>query len=141
MRHFAFTGTRKGLTAAQHAALEVVLRDLKAEGFTIAHNGSAIGADLQAALLCRALGFHIVAHPSKAASATAEIPFDETHPPRTSKKRDRDMVAAAELLVACPVREEEDISSGTWYTIRYAQRRGVPVRFVWPDGSNRSWPP
>ena len=134
-RAFAFTGTRKGLTPPQKASLEQVLRGLRAEGFTVAHNGSAIGADLEAALLCREIGFHIVAHPSSLRTATAEIPFDETFEPRDAKRRDRDMVRAAELLVACPVREEEDISSGTWYTIRYAQKRGLPIRFIWPDGA------
>lgn len=134
-RSFAFTGTRKGLTPAQRASLQRVLERLHAEGFTIAHNGSAIGADYEAALICRSIGFYIIAHPSSLVTATAQIPFDETHPPAGAKKRDRDMVRAAEVLVACPVRPAEDVSSGTWYTIRYAQKQNVPVKFVWPDGT------
>ena len=134
-RSFAFTGTRKGLTPAQHASLQRVLEQLHAEGFTVAHNGSAIGADYEAALLCRSVGFHIIAHPSNIVTATARIPFDETHAVTGARQRDRDMIHAAELLVACPVREEEDVSSGTWYTIRYAQKQNLPVKFIWPNGA------
>src|SRR5688572_23267984 len=44
------------------------------------------------------------------------------------------MVREAEVLIACPAGREPKHGSGTWFTIRYAQKRGVPVMFVWPDG-------
>ena len=134
MNAFAFTGTRAGLTAAQHAALERELLRLRDAGFDVAHNGAAIGADLEAALLCKKVGFRIIAHPSNLITKTAEIPHDEIHEKAAPKKRDRAMVDAAEILVACPGAREPVKGSGTWYTIAYARRRGVPVRFVWPDG-------
>lgn len=135
MKAFAFTGTRQGLTATQHAALEKELLRLRDEGYGVAHNGSAIGADLEAALLCRQIGFRIVAHPSSLITMTAEVPSDELREKAGAKKRDRAMVQEAELLIACPGAREAVQGSGTWYTIGYAERRGLPVRFVWPDGA------
>lgn len=47
--------------------------------------------------------------------------------------RNRDIVEAAEVLIACPDGPERQ-RSGTWATIRHALRVGKPVVIVWPDG-------
>lgn len=136
-RAFAFTGTRRGLTQLQEAALEGVLTRLLDEGYAVAHNGSAIGADEQAAKMCTRLGFRVVAHPSTLETQTAEIAADERRKAKAPLTRNKDMVRESSLLVACPATAEPDEHSGTWWTIGYAKKRGIPVAFVWPDGSVR----
>ena len=71
-------------------------------------------------------------------SRTTALP--SVHEKAAPKKRDRAMVDEAEVLIACPGALEPVQGSGTWYTIGYARRRGVPVRYVWPDGKVTSEP-
>lgn len=87
------------------------------------------------ARMCYEIGFDVVAHPSTLVTQTADIPCTESRAPAAPLKRNRAMVKESDLLVACPSGREERAGSGTWWTIRYAEKRGVAVRHVWPDGS------
>ena len=46
-------------------------------------------------------------------------------------------VLPASFLIALPHTARESIRSGTWTTIRYARKRGVPIALILPMGQIR----
>ena len=127
-----FTGTRRGMTAAQRAACAALLARLAP---AVVHHGDAVGADAEMHALALAAGVPVVVHPPENPSHRAFCEGGEVREPRPHTTRDRDVVDATDLLLGTPAApEEEGPHSGTWYTIRYAKRRGRPIIIVWPDG-------
>lgn len=127
-----FTGTRRGMTAAQRAACAELLARLTPE---VVHHGDAVGADAEMHGLASAAGVPVVVHPPVNPSHRAFCQGGEVLEPRPHKARDRDVVDDTDLLLGTPgALEEQDPHSGTWYTIRYAKRSGRPIIIVWPDG-------
>ena len=133
-----FTGTRGGMTTEQHRSFIAWIRDAAATEF---HHGCCIGSDADAAEVAssRDLGFarpRIVAHPpinNSKVSATEQMFADETRPPLDYLTRNRNIVDACDVLLACPKGPEER-RSGTWSTIRYARKCGKRVVIFWPNG-------
>lgn len=134
-----FTGTRDGMTSEQHRAF---IRWVKAAGVTELHHGCCIGADVDASEVATSapdLGFRkprIVAHPPTnraKVSLTEEQMADEIRPRADYLTRNRNIVDACDVLLACPKGPEER-RSGTWSTVRYARKQGKRVVIFWPDG-------
>lgn len=131
----AFTGTQIGCTDAQVAALA---RTLVALGCGVLHHGDCIGADEVAHRVARAMGARIELHPPRNGSKRARCEMlrgEVVRPEGEYLARNRAIVDAGEVLVACP-REEtgEELRSGTWATVRYARRLGRPVLIIRPSG-------
>jgi len=104
-----FTESRHGMSNDQRLQLMTVLESLgDAREF---HHGAAAGADTEAAVIARSLSYNVIAHPA------GENPLDRNH----------DIVAEAEILIAAPKTDQEVLRSGTWATIRYARKKGIPV--------------
>jgi hypothetical protein len=133
-----FTGTRDGMADAQFVRFRQCFSESHAGEF---HHGCCVGADEDAALQIAdsyALLVKIVGHPSDIASLTSAEAVRRSHqtlPARPALERNRDIVDACDLLIACPKGPEER-RSGTWATIRYARKVGRPVVIVWPDGTS-----
>jgi hypothetical protein len=128
-----FTGTRHPLPDEQHTALcELVTRLNCGWSIVEAHHGDCVGADALFDLCCSNLGIVRHAHPGPG-KHRAFCPADVVHPTRLYMERNRDIVRAADLLIACP-RGPEVRRSGTWATVRHARFYGVPVTFIWPNG-------
>ncbi len=131
-----FTGTRNGLTSAQRVSLKAQLKLLSAVD---AHHGCCVGADTEFVELCAVAlnGLErIVAHPgdlNALTDADALAMSDVQHKPKTNMARNRDIVDACSLLLACP-KGPEEVRSGTWMTIRYAAKQKRPCLIIWPDG-------
>lgn len=109
-----FTGTRHGMSIRQRVQLGKTLSLLR--GYRLAtecafHHGAAVGADEQAGKIASLASFVIVEHPA------AGNPL----------RRNREMVAMADIVVAAPASDAEELRSGTWATIRYARKACVPV--------------
>jgi len=136
----AFTGTRRGLTDAQRSALRVVLAGYP--GATL-HNGCAEGADEECLELVYSgiLGrCSVVLHPAHLLrfiwAQSWQVGFNghaDLRGVAGPLERNRRMVDAASVVIACPHGPEER-RSGTWSTVRYARKRGRDVVIVWPDG-------
>lgn len=113
----AFTGTRQGMSAAQRRSVAAWINLLnQAHIFREFHHGAAIGADQEAVAMADDGHVKIVEHPAGADPLA----------------RNRAMVDLCDLLIACPAKRQEELRSGTWATIRYARRQGVPTLTVWP---------
>ena len=135
-----FTGTRHGMTAAQKQGFASLVIQLQPTEF---HHGSCLGADVEAAVIVRGEMVNkckIVAHPGPDEDDWQEPSGvdDETLPGKTHFARNRDIVAACDLLIACPIINVPMNHGGTWYTINHARKMGKPVRIVQPDGELRA---
>jgi hypothetical protein len=133
LKKIGVTGTRRGLVAAQRAALLGLMQAFG--GACQLHHGDDMGVDAEADVLARALGWRVVTHPPLLSGHRAYRASAEPRQPRPFLERNRDIVAEVGGLLACPGMMVEEQRSGTWATVRYARERGVPVVIVWPDGS------
>lgn len=130
-----FTGTREGLSDAQKVAFEEYML-----GLTVLdefHHGCCVGADGYAGVwVYETILTRCVGHPSDIKSMTDGEALARCHQirdPLPPLKRNRNIVDACELLIACPKGPEEQ-RSGTWATVRYARKVGKRVVIVWPNG-------
>lgn len=140
MIHIGFTGTRHGIS--QKAALRLA-RLLKTchdryNGDITLHHGDCIGADAAAHDMAQKLGWQLEIHPPtqmryRACCEGAEL----VHAPLGYLTRNSRIVAASAFLIACPILwiTPNSVSrSGTWYTIREAQRFCKKVYVIVPTG-------
>jgi hypothetical protein len=133
-----FTGTRRGMSALQLAA---VAERLCVPGLEQVHSGDCIGADAQFhALAIVVPGKPVIhGHPPEDPRYRAFLTYNVENPPRPYLVRDRDIVAASTHVVACPGEfVEVRRGSGTWATIRYAIAAGRPLDIIFPDGAVRT---
>lgn len=135
-----FTGTREGMTQAQRQQFVHVLdQALERERVDEFHYGGCVGADAQAAALARWIGFAAVLHPANDVAARWIAPKPEwtvrVRPARPALDRNRDIVDACDLLIVAPRLMREERRSGTWQTVRFAERIGHDYLIVWPDGT------
>lgn len=128
-----FTGTRLGMTREQRDRCWGAVRDLHPEEL---HHGDACGADAEMHQLARELVIRVVVHPPINDSQRAYCNGDELRDALPYMARNRSIVDETDLLLAIPHGPAADAPrSGTWRTIRYAERRGKPVLIIHPDGS------
>ncbi len=138
-----FTGTRELLAEPQYQALLAVLIELEPDEL---HQGCCVNGDEAATVIA---SFElprrpwIVAHPptdTKLVSAASLMFSDEKRKPLPYLARNRAIVDATSILVACPKGPEEMQGSGTWATIRYARRLGRATKIIWPNGQIKHIP-
>lgn len=140
MIHVGFTGTRKGMTIAQHSAVvKIMLRQYARKKHYgedyMWHHGVCIGADQQVHILARIFEFNIHGHPPKDDSLEANCSgFTLVAFPEPYIIRNHHIVDACYLLVATPKEHEEVQRSGTWATIRYARTQSKDVIVINPLG-------
>jgi hypothetical protein len=134
-----FTGTRENLTDAQIGWLFQRLED--ADQPTV-HHGACVGADqtVHAAALDTALKVHVWPPTNMKLVATECLtphPWVIVHPRMPYFNRNREIVNAAQQLVALPKHEEQPGPmnwGGTWYTVDFAQRMNKRVTICYPSG-------
>lgn len=142
-----FTGTSRGASPFQLAALEEKLKALQADGFDELHHGQCIGADEQAAAIAKKLGFRVVSHPGTIRDPKNTMyrsdfaGNDETREARPTVQRDHDIVDETEMMLATPPTREELLRSGTWTTVRYARKVGRLVELILPPFVPPKWAP
>jgi len=148
-----FTGTKDGMSIEQKRLLEEHFTALL-EGYDWIefHHGDCIGADAQAATMLRVLSnklrmmkqatcqVTIIAHPgypvrdpedTRWRAFTAEI-NDEIREAKPFIARDHDIVDETDELLATPLTREEQVSSGTWTTVRYARKKKKKITIINP---------
>lgn len=130
-----FTGTQTGTGDDQLGSLIEIVEGLD---FEKAHHGDCIGADEEFHVILRMVAehVHIVGHPPSNPKYRAFCDFDFTHDEHEFLVRNRHIVRASDLMIACPSGTKEIMrGSGTWATIRYARKEGVPLVIIWPNGT------
>ena len=109
----------------------------------VLHHGDCVGADLQAHLLAYSHGWQVEIHPgADAEGASPKRAFSENkefrhvraiHVPAPYMERNMDIVVSSILLLSCPGGPEKQ-RSGTWSTVRAAERMARMAVIFMPDG-------
>ena len=127
-----FTGTQKGMTEEQRKVLDSLLMTEEA---TEVHHGDCVGADAELHDVAINRGLNVVIHPPirEAKRAFCKDALLVTQQ-KSYLDRNKDIVDAAEVLIATPKEYTPQIRSGTWMTIRYAIQQQKRVIIIYPDG-------
>ena len=126
-----FTGTQKGMTRAQRSVLTSLLIIHDGEF----HHGDCVGADAQAHDYAKGFGYTTVIHPPIKPAKRAFKDGDHVLPHKDYLDRNKDIVRAADMLIAAPAQMRDELRSGTWSTVRYARKLGRVVHVILPDGT------
>jgi hypothetical protein len=129
-----FTGTQDGITPPQFDLLVEVLQEL--HEVTEAHHGDCIGADREFSVIvdCIFGTGKIHVHPPTDNKKRAFVRSDTIYNPFPFLVRNKNIVNATDILIACPKGMNEEVRSGTWATIRYARKQKGVIVILWPDG-------
>jgi hypothetical protein len=131
--HLGITGTKKGVTEPQFDIVKSFI--LEDTTVTHLHEGDCVGVDHQVTLLFQEYkpNVQIVCHPPIKPHYRAYGPYDILNEEKDYLVRDKDNVDESDYLWACPDGAER-IRSGTWTTVRYARKKGIPITIIMPNG-------
>lgn len=140
MFNYGFTGTSHGMTSEQLEAFRELVLGVAFRNMIFQHGG-CVGADEAAHdVVVELPGVRTVVRPgvTKTGMRYKRGMFNNAHFVHEEKPfldRNRDIVDTSDILIVCPRTMSEELRSGTWATVRYAQKVGKPIIIVWPDGS------
>jgi hypothetical protein len=98
-------------------------------------HGDAIGGDAEFDGICKSHGVFTTCRPSAIISQRANTGALELQAPCLPLVRNVNIVEDVSFLIAAPLRDNEELHSGTWATVRYARLRGVPHTIVFRNGT------
>jgi hypothetical protein len=101
-------------------------------GATELHHGDCVGSDKAAHEVARQLNLRIVIHPPVNGALRAYCVGDELRPEYDYLDRNRHIVEDTDWLIALPDGPER-ARSGTWSTVRYADRLAKPKSVFLPE--------
>lgn len=131
VRSVGFVGVRGGLTYAQFRALSRILIDRDLPGAVSGVEAIVHGADGWGDGDFDRIARWMTPTPQLVIVGRA----GEGGPPASAAARNRAVVNACDLLLACPPVAVEETRSRTWAAVRYARRVGRPVVLLYPDGT------
>lgn len=127
-----FTGTSHGMTDAQRATVTRLLHGLEPNEV---HHGDCIGSDAEFHYIAVAMNLLVHVHPPNKDSKRAYCRNAYySHEPKPYLVRDVDIVNASDVVIATPGTAEEQVRSGTWYTVRQARKFKRTIYVVLPSG-------
>ena len=130
--HAGGTGTRSKITVKQEMALVLQLERFKNQGYTNWHHGDCTGFDEASHYHAKAMGFIVEVHPPEDPKFRAFCEGDIMHPEAPYAVRNQAIVDAVSHMLAAPTTERPVPRSGTWMTIGFAEKAGVPVEMLYP---------
>ena len=135
--NIGFTGTSLGMTLEQKRYLEQILTDIRfnTENIIYGIHGDCLGADADFDVLCKQLNIITKVRPCTSEHLRAQCRSEIIAEPKRPMQRNRDIVADADLMLACPPNKEEiKKGSGTWATIKFTRRAEKALIIIFPDG-------
>jgi hypothetical protein len=139
VEHVGFTGTRLGLSSKQRHALRTVLAELHNDGAIWFHHGDCIGADEEAHEVAMSLRYKVHVHPPSDFSHRAFCNMMNTSDqPAPYMVRNQAIVDACAILITSPQQwplNPRPMRSGTWSTVRKAEKKGIPRVIIYADGT------
>lgn len=126
MIYIGFTGTRDGITNDQRAKIHTILNDYNN---IVALHGDCIGADTDFHNICKMHDDIIInIYPPTDSKLRAFNIGDNIMAEQPYLIRNKDIVDNSDILIACPKdKNKPQQRSGTWSTIRYAQKNKLIV--------------
>lgn len=134
----SFTGTRKGMTPRQHSIVKQILEEF--EPTQVCHGGCK-GADTEFHELCVYFSIPLIeVWPSNLPHTQGVLKSPGVSskclviykPPQPPLDRNWDIIREADLVVACPDTAVENLRSGTWATVRYADQLDKTIKVIKP---------
>jgi hypothetical protein len=122
---YGFTGTRNGLNDSQKKQIiDLLKNDLDNGKIIEVHYGDCIGADTDFHNICNNLSSNIkiIIHPPNIYTIRSFCKSNYIHQPKAYLDRNKNIVDSCNILIGCPMNEQEILRSGTWSTIRYAKK-------------------
>lgn len=132
-RSVGVTSTRKGLNEVQRLWVTFFLKEHQVN---VLHHGDCVGGDDELAKMFHQKGTYVIAHPAHTINkykAKCQI-NDLILSPDDTLARNQTIVRHSELVLGFPYTIEEEVRSGTWFTIRHAKKLKVPVLVIKPNG-------
>lgn len=136
MIKYGFTGTRSGLNNVQRDQIVKLFESNIANGMSIeVHHGDCVGADKELHDICIAMinhgaNIYIIIHPPSDEKLRAYCDSINILKPKQYLQRNKDIVDATDILIACPYSDKEIIRSGVWSTIRYAHKKSKEINVI-----------
>jgi len=117
-----FTGTREGMTDLQKFSL---LQKLRIFAPLEVNHGMCAGADTEFHQIIRDCFPEcvIIGHPPERDFMKVDLGCDKYRRPYPYLERDRNIVDASDILIACPLEMTKNPRSGTWFTYSYSLER------------------
>lgn len=133
-----FTGRSGGMSEEQEEAVRsIILTDFHWNKKPIAWglHGDCVGADAEFNKICRENLIPTRVRPCTITGMRAFCEAKEIAEPKAPMQRNRDIVADADVMIACPPNYVEiKRGSGTWATIKFTRRAKKPLYIVFPNG-------
>lgn len=125
-----FSGGREGMNKDDILKVKEFL--YKHEEITEVHHGDCVGADSQFHELVRKVNpsIKIIIHPPKYTVFRAFCDGDIQMQEKDYLERNKDIVNASDIIIACPKSKTEVTRSGTWSTIRYARKMKKEIQII-----------
>lgn len=133
--HVGFSGSRLGMSDKQLEWFERLLIIRMSQcGLGWFHHGGCIGADTQAHMIAKELGYRIELHPSLDHKFTAihMTDCDKTNPEFSYHGRNQRIVLASKFLMMTP--RSTGQQGGTWNTIGHARSIKRPHTVIYRNG-------
>lgn len=145
------TGSREGISKQALKTLREYLQKNQHK-ITECHHGDCVGADTifhNEVAKAREKAYNdaeskqqemmrLIVHPPNVNTLRSHCKGVETRVPKSYLQRNQDVVNESDTLIAFPSTRHEVLRSGTWFSIRYAQKQNRTVHIVYPDGSVNS---
>ena len=133
-KRYGFTGTREGMNESQKEKVRQMIKKDIDDGYLLeVYHGDCVGADKDFHEICRSVSIlciRIVIFPPTDNKLRAYCQGNELKPAKPYLDRNRDIVDGCDVLIGCPKSSEYEARSGTWYTIKYAEKHGKKVELV-----------
>ena len=130
-----FTGTRNGMSAEQLEGVKRILEILSQKLDFVGLHGDCIGADADFDSMCKEVESKTRIRPCTFENIRAYCESEEISEPKRPMQRNRDIVADANIMIACPPNDVEiKKGSGTWATIKFSRKAKKLLFIVFPDG-------
>tara|TARA_R110002020_G_scaffold123630_6_gene280375 strand:+ start:191 stop:601 length:411 start_codon:yes stop_codon:yes gene_type:complete len=128
------TGSRNKPTIEQFKSFCSIFTELSPVEF---HHGCCTGVDTVTSRLVSSSdpGIVIVGHPPIITTNIGKYKSNYNWEPKDYLVRNKDIVKSSEVMIAMPPTEFEVLRSGTWATIRYAQKTNTKLYIIKPDGT------
>lgn len=126
-----FTGNREGMTDGQYNTVKNLLMAGQPKEL---HLGDCIGADASAFEIGLRAGLKLIGHPPDLPGLRNFCTYAEERPEKPYLERNHDIVDETHILIACPKETKELKRSGTWATVRYAEKVGKTILLIYPSG-------
>ncbi|MDZ4849992.1 MAG: hypothetical protein SGI77_11960 [Pirellulaceae bacterium] len=127
-----FTGSQTGMSRSQHLFIQTYIQQTQPT-ICSAHHGDCVGADAEFHEICENEEIAVTLHPPANDEKRAFCYAGQVRKPLPYLERNKKIVDACTLLIACPSGPEK-LRSGTWATIRFARRQNRKLLIVMPNG-------